>query len=59
MNNVDEHAKNKSNMLIIITINNEDYRIIGVFDGKVKVIKTASIGGIAWNTEDNKYTEPD
>ena len=31
------------------------YRIIGVFDGKVKVIKVTSIGDYAWNEETNKY----
>jgi len=35
-----------------ITFNNETWRIIGVFDGKIKIIKEESIGNMYW---DYKY----
>ena len=35
-----------------ITFNNEDWRIIGVFDGKIKIMRNESIGNYSW---DNKY----
>ena len=35
-----------------IRFNNEMWRIIGVFDGKIKIIRNESIGNLSW---DNKY----
>jgi len=32
-----------------ITFNNETWRIIGVFDGKIKIIKDTSIGDMRWD----------
>jgi len=32
-----------------ITFNNETWRIIGVFDGKIKIIKDTSIGNTTWD----------
>ena len=32
-----------------ITFNNETWRIIGVFDGKIKIIKDTSIGNMYWD----------
>jgi len=36
-----------------ITFNNETWRIIGVFDGKIKIIKDTSIGNTTWDNKQN------
>ena len=36
-----------------VTFNNELWRIIGVIDGKIKIIRNESIGEMAWNTSYN------
>ena len=42
-----------------VKFNNEDYRIIGVFDGKVKLIKTAPIGNRVWDSSNsNNWARP-
>ena len=41
-----------------VKFNNEEYRIIGVFDGKVKLIKSESIGNMAWDDSSNNWASP-
>ena len=33
-----------------VTFNNETWRIIGVIDGKIKIIRNASLGNMQWNS---------
>ena len=35
------------------TFNNETWRIIGVFDGRIKIIKDTSIGNLSWDNKQN------
>lgn len=36
-----------------VSFNNELWRIIGVIDGKIKIIRNESIGDIAWDSDEN------
>ena len=44
-----------------IEFNNELWRIIGIFDGQLKIIRNESLGGMAWDDADeqNPYGESD
>ena len=44
-----------------IEFNNELWRIIGIFDGQLKIIRSESLGDMAWDDEDeqNPYGEND
>ena len=44
-----------------IQFNNELWRIIGIFDGQLKIIRSESLGDMAWDDEDeqNPYGEND
>ena len=49
-NNIRYYGSNPNNY---VTFNNELWRIIGVVDGNVKLIRNSSIGRMAWNSDRN------
>ena len=46
-------GKNPNNY---VTFNNEEWRIIGIVDGYVKIVKTVSLGGMDW-TDAGRYSD--
>ena len=53
--NIRYYGKNPNNY---VSFNNELWRIIGVIDGKIKIIRIASIGNRAWDSSNNNWARP-